>query len=143
MKKSFVYSLTILSALLSGSVVNAQPDCSGICQITTLCDSLTCDDLPWVTGSFQANGKQPIVSMMNGTQFQVTRLDAGFYAIQLKRPFCCPVAVVASSNFPQPRGSTDANVTICEAVTPGCFIIQIPQEGDACALVTFFVTPCT
>lgn len=99
MNKIVRVSAAFLTALLNFTTSDAQPIASTACPpcpINTLCAN-PCDTA-WVTGSFITNGRNPI--QINGTGFGVQRIDAGLYAITFKRPFCCPISVVSSSNIP-------------------------------------------
>lgn len=97
--KQFSNTLKII-ILLNAATAYAQPITASpcvSCPINSLCVN-PCN-VPWVTGSFLTNGRQPLVGVTNGTGFSVQRIDTGLYAITFKKPFCCPISVVATSNI--------------------------------------------
>lgn len=106
--KQFANTLIIIILLnaVSSYAQRVIPSSCGSCPINSLCVN-PCN-VPWVTGSFTTNGRNPI--LINGKDFGVQRIDAGLYAITFKKPFCCPIAVVASSNV----DPTDPEVTLSD-----------------------------
>lgn len=89
--------LLIFQATTNAEIIDPSI-CSGSCPPLSLCTN-PCD-VAWATGSFVTNGRQPI--QINGRGFTVQRIAQGLYSVMFKKPFCCPISVVASSNIAQP-----------------------------------------
>lgn len=98
MNKTVGNSAAILIALLNFTISDAQRISSNPCPpcpINSLCVN-PCDTA-WLTGSFITNGRNPI--QINGKDFSVQRIAEGLYAIAFKKPFCCPISAVATTNI--------------------------------------------
>lgn len=96
MKRTTIFQMLLIITIFA-NYNNLKADiCSGVCPIQSLC--LNPCNPGWITGSFTTNGKQPLLALTQGREFSVQRLDVGLYAITFKKPFCCPISVVASSN---------------------------------------------
>lgn len=120
------------------TLINNYNICAEICANS--CLASTCNnpcDISWVTGSFLTNGKQP--SIINGSNFQVRRIDAGLYAINFKKPFCCTISVVATSNFVQTVAKPNC-MPISQQnfdINPGAILpISIATSTDGACIAT-------
>lgn len=92
-----IYFILLLSQSTIYAEITKAISCANFCAFQSLCVN-PCD-VGWVTGSFMTNGRQPVKGLINGNAFNVQRIDTGLFAITFKKPFCCPISVVATSNF--------------------------------------------
>lgn len=93
---------------------------------------------------FSVNSDCTLTLINGGSPFPLPGTP-GIASLKYLSPHCFATANIAANNISVFRTGSlvQTKVMLCEAITPGCFLIKLPDNDDSGAIVTFLATPCT